>query len=181
MTLPGYQLTGRSPSGGVSASQSPMGAGFGATMNIYGAIVPSDFHIGWQYNYNQVVIGGDPVDPLDTAPLTDFEAQVRRRSAIHVSVRRYAGADPGVQHLLVFGIDRDYGWWGNQVISPSVQFFVGSDWVRTETIENYVETVGILMDDPGDPAMSSYFDVVMRLAGPHGARVTLTGIQGYAF
>ena len=136
------------------------------------------FTSGWslsidsQASANEIIIGYDPGDPADENDLTSIVADIYRRCAAgtNLALRNIPEAS---QLLLVYGFGAGTG-------DPSIQFFVGSDFVRTEPIrDNVNETVALLLDVPaGDSTLTVY----TRLASPnYWARVGVQGVTAYLF
>ena len=130
------------------------------------------YRLGDQHSNDELIIGYDPVDPADESDLTSVLDGINRRSAYLLYL--YAGSvRADNQFLLIFGLTNPYTTY------PAVaQFFVGTEWVRSDPIDDSTETVALLVDSPGDG--NSTLTIYVRLAAnsPYG-RIGLTGIEGF--
>lgn len=106
-----------------------------------------------QANDDQIVIGVDPVSLGDEDDIASFDAQIYRRCAIQVVFYGY-NVTSAQQYLLIFGLRTLDG-------GTSAQFFVGTDWVRTEPLSATDEQVALLIDVPGNDVAVHLF---VRLA-----------------
>jgi hypothetical protein len=127
-----------------------------------------------------LIIGNDAVD-LDDTSLTPYPEQMWRRCFIEVGLHGYNLSDDH-QILLVFGFKKR-GW------GSAMQFFVGTEWVHSEPIENDTETIALLVDASsatqyfhrvtGDPVFR-YLELHARLAAEDfSGRVGFTGVEGF--
>jgi hypothetical protein len=128
----------------------------------------SPYGVSDQVSNDELIIGYDPADPADENDLTSINDDICRRSAISVAIHG-ANVTADHQYLLVFGLAKHRG-------TPIAQFFVGTKWVKSETIDNDTETVALLIDAPGPGRVP----VRMRLAANDSYAVLgITGIEGF--
>ena len=123
----------------------------------------SPYRLEDQYNTDELILGYDPVDPADET-ISVIANDVFRRSALYIY---FYGRNVSTenQYLLLFSL-------GSRSGSPSAQFFVGSELVRSEEL-SVEEQVAILLDVPGDGA---YTTVYVRLASTYS--YVALGFQG---
>jgi hypothetical protein len=146
----------------------------GAITSYGGYTVASNrYRLGDQYSNDELIIGRDPVDPADENDITNYIDELYRRNTYRLQVWAYdVRADH--QFLFVFGFTNPALWPG----PIGVQFFIGTEWVRSETFDDVVETVALLVDSPGDG--DSNLNVFVRLAAlSPSATIGLTGIEGF--
>lgn len=118
---------------------------------------------------DEMIIGHDPVDPADENDITDIESQLRRRNTLWCQI--YGNnVRSDHQYLLVFGFKK------RTTAAVTVQFFVGTEWVLSESIDDDTETVALLLDAPGPGLVFVYARLASQSAS---ARVGLTGIEGF--
>lgn len=120
---------------------------------------------------DELLLGRELVDPLEEADITDWAKQIVARSVIFLSVvlKNMTGDE---QLLLVYGLKKD------GTFDTSAQFFVGTEFIRTEPIDDPTETVALLIDVPN--AGDSNLVVYMRIAGGATAsRAFFSGVGGF--
>ncbi len=116
---------------------------------------------------DEIIIGFDPVDPADENDITHW-SQMSQRNTIQCHIVGHNLHDDH-QYLLICGFKK-------RIAPVIVQFFVGSEWVLSEPIDDDTETVALLLDAP----VSSWLFVKARLASQNPvARVGFTGIEGF--
>jgi len=156
---------------GYSGSGTPYLSGY---LLSYGGFTSyySPYSIDAQHSGDELIIGYDPVDPADESDLASYNDDVYRRCVFRLVV----GADDvraDHQFLFVFGFTNPVTFY------PAVaQFFVGTEWIRSDPIDDPTETVALLVDSPGDG--STFLNIFVRLAAESQyARIGLTGIEGF--
>lgn len=118
---------------------------------------------------DEMILGYDPVDPADENGITDEVSQLKRHNTFWCAIDGHNVRDDH-QYLLIYGFKR------RSAGGATVQFFVGSEWVLSESIDNDTETIALLLDAPGP----GWVYVYARLASEvYWARVGLTGIEGF--
>jgi hypothetical protein len=126
-----------------------------------------------QHSNDELIIGYDPFDPADENDITNYGDGILRRSAYRLDVGAY-GVRADHQFLFVFGLTNPLN-----LSHPAVaQFFVGTEWVRSDPIDDPTETVALLVDSPGDGTAA--LNIFVRLAAQSpSARIGLTGIEAF--
>ncbi len=113
----------------------------------------SPYKLQDQVNDDQIIVGYDAVDPADENDITNYTDELYKRCVIYTYFRGI-NVTPAQQYLLIFEFHRLY-------YNTAVQFFVGTDWVRTEPLNNTDDQVALLIDVPGN---NVYVNVYARLA-----------------
>lgn len=127
------------------------------------------YRLADQASNDEIILGYNPVE-LDDQEIVSVDDDVFRRSAVYIWFHGY-NVTADNQYLLVFGL-RDHGY------RPDVQFFVGLDFVRQDTVTSMNDQVAILID--ADP--NQFNNLFMRLAAPeeqHYERVGFLGLTCY--
>jgi len=112
---------------------------------------------------NEIIVGFNPAAPANQS-IASIENDVCRRSTISILFAGY-NVTTRNQYLLLFALRGALG-------SPSAQFFVGANLVRTEPLSGD-EQVAILLDCPGP---GSWVYVYVRRASP--ASYAAMGFKG---
>jgi hypothetical protein len=113
----------------------------------------SPYRLADQAGTDEIILGYDPVE-LDDQQIVSVDDDVFRRSAAYIWFNSY-NVTADNQYLLVFGL-RDHGY------RPDVQFFVGLDFVRQDTVASMNDQIAILID--AEP--NQFINLFMRLAAP---------------
>ncbi|MCK5280742.1 MAG: hypothetical protein KAK04_19450 [Cyclobacteriaceae bacterium] len=171
MLNPSFEISPLSPSYSGYDPATPNGPYANAYLYTYGGIT---MHYGnWplqsQYNNDEIIIGYNPVSLSDTNNITNFSDQIHRKCSIVLNTYLYnVLADS--QLLIVFGFR-------NIQSNSHLQFFVGTDLVRTEIIDG-TEQIAILLDHPG--GINPYIYIYARLASNnYYSAVGFSGATGY--
>jgi hypothetical protein len=139
----------------------------GFTHSHLGGLTLSD-----QVATDTLIVGRDVADPADENNITDYATDIYHYSSFLVAVSG-GGLTTDNQYLLVFGLKRPA-----LSYSPVAQFFVGTEWVRSVSIDDDEETVALLIDTP-DSAYG-WVAVYVRLASDVAVDLLgLTGVEGY--
>ncbi len=75
------------------------------------------------------------------------------------------------QILVVWGLKK------YSSLEPAAQFFVGTEFVRSEPIDDEKETIALLLDSPGEGYV--YLSLYCRLAGNPYDKAYFTGVEGF--
>ncbi len=122
-----------------------------------------------QVNDDQIIVGYDAVDLADENDITNYADEIRKRCVIQTFFRG-RNVTTAQQYLLVFKFHK-------LVDNTAVQFFIGTDWVRTEPLNNTDDQVALLIDVPGN---NMWVYVYARLAADYPARsMGFKGVECY--
>lgn len=168
---PAFTLSATNPYSNGYDAGAPTASYVTAHVSGYGVFAGSStpWELSAQFANDEVIIGYDPVDPADENDITDVYSQLMQRNTFRCYIYGYNVRDDH-QYLLVFGFKK------RAYLAATVQFFVGTEWVLSETIDDDTETVALLLDAPGPGSVFVY----ARLASQSVmARVGLTGIEGF--
>ena len=122
---------------------------------------------------DELLLGYAAADPSDENDITNHVDQIYRRNVagLTVGLRNLKGDE---QILLVYGLKR-------VATNTVAQLFVGTEFLRSEAIDDSAETVALLIDSPS--AGNSYLAVYLRIAGEvdgqYWARAFFTGVEGF--
>ncbi len=109
----------------------------------------SPYKLQDQVNDDQIIVGNDAVNPADENDITNYADELSKRCVI--STFFYGtNVTPKQQYLLIFEFHKLYD-------NTAVQFFVGTDWVRTEPLNNTDDQVALLIDVPGNNVWVSLY------------------------
>ena len=164
-----FSLTPLQPRVSTYDAANPDGPYAFASLYTYGGYMraSSPNRIGDQSNNDEIIVGWNPV-ALTEQTIGDVVDDVYRRCAIRVYLN-VSNVSTKNQLLLLFGLRDITG-------VPSAQFFVNTDWVRTEELAGE-EQVAMLMDCP---ASNFWTQVYVRLASPnYYASMGFKGVEGY--
>jgi hypothetical protein len=112
-----------------------------------------------QVNDDQIIIANDAVDLADENDINNYTNDLYKRCVIYTF---FSGVNvtTAQQYLLIFEFHKLYD-------NTAVQFFVGTDWVRTEPLNNTDDQVALLIDVPGN---NMWVSVYARLAADHNRK-----------
>ena len=110
---------------------------FGGTTRFY-----QPYRLQDQINDDQIIVGYSTVDLADENDITNIYDELYNRSVIYTYFRG-VNVTTAQQYLLIFEFHKLYS-------NTAAQFFVGTDWVRTEPLNNTNEQVAITIDVPGN-------------------------------
>ncbi|MCK5367231.1 MAG: hypothetical protein KAQ62_01730, partial [Cyclobacteriaceae bacterium] len=155
MLNPSFEISPLSPSSSGYDPATPNGPYAYAHLYTYGGITRNygNWPLQSQYNNDEIIIGNNPVFLSDTNNITNVSDQIYRKCSIYLYTRLY-NVPADSQLLIVFGFRKVMG-------NPQLQFFVGTDLVRTEIIDG-TEQIAILLDHPG--TTNPYIQIYARLA-----------------
>ena len=171
MLNPSFEISPLSPSYSGYDPATPNGPYAYSEFSTFGGLIMpyGNWPLQSQYNNDEIIIGYNPVSLSDTNNITNVIDQIYRKCSIALFTRLY-NVPTDSQLLIVFGFKR-YG--GN----PQLQFFVGTDLVRTEIIDG-TEQIAILLDHPG--TTNPYIQIYARLASNnYYSAVAFSGASGY--
>ncbi len=120
---------------------------------------------------DELFLGFSAADPSDENNITNYVDQIFGRNvvALHLGFLNMKGDE---QILLVYGLRR----YNNAV----AQFFVGTEFVQAQPIDDPTETIALLVDVPG---AAFFLSVYLRIAGQSDgqwfARALFTGVEGF--
>jgi len=174
---PNFAVSARNPLVSSYNPADPTAPHMGAMLFAYGSTArpdsytypPRPFSFQSQYDNDEIQIGWDPADPNDENDINNYANQLLRKSCIAVTIMP-RNVSVNNQHLIIFGFKSIYG-------SPLIQFFVGTDFVRTEQIDGD-DQVAILLDHPGTGIYT--IGIYARLASnSYSTIAAFTGANGY--
>ena len=169
MLNPSFEISPLSPFSSGYDPATPNGPYAYARLYTYGGMTRDYWSLQSQNNNDEIIIGYNPVSLSDTNNITNVTDQIYRKCSIHLLPRLLNVPDDS-QLLVVFGFRNITG-------SPQLQFFVGTDLVRTETIDG-TEQIAILLDHPG--GTNPYIQIYARLASDYlYSAVGFSGAAGY--
>ena len=144
-----------------------------AFLNSYGGVAEasSPARLPDQAANDELLLGYNAVDPSDENNITNYVDQIFGRNvvALHLGFLNMKGDE---QILLVYGL-RKY-------TNAVAQFFVGTEFVQAQPIDDPTETIALLVDVPG---AAFFLSVYLRIAGEsdgrYWARAFFTGVEGF--
>ena len=183
---PAFQVSATHPQVFEFESRAPEHPRVFATLQGFGGWSKgATFSLPAQVANDELLLGYSPASLTDEADFTDVADAIWRRSAVMLWVRLARDVGANHQLLIIFGLR------GVHIpADTTMQFFVGTDWVRSESIHDGVETVALLIDAPpiseteneSDAFYPAYYDYIVyaRMASEAAdSAVALTGIHGY--
>ena len=165
---PFFSLTPLSPSTYTYDPAQPDAPHVYAAMRTFGGHTRQSppYSLADQAANDEIILGYDAVELDDQEILSDDE-HVFRRSAAYFWFHPY-NVTADNQYLLVFGL-RDHGH------RPDVQFFIGLDFIRQDTVANWNEQIAILIDAVPNQRVNLF----MRVAAPEEQYYTRVGLLGF--
>ena len=171
MLNPSFEISPLSPSSSGYDPATPNGPYVNANFSTFGGLTMSygSWPLQSQYNNDEIIIGYNPVSLSDTNNITNVPDQIYRKCSIYLYTSLY-NVPADSQLLIVFGFRKFSG-------NPQLQFFVGTDLVRTEIIDG-TEQIAILLDHPG--GINPHIYIYARLASDYSySAVAFSGATGY--